>query len=86
MKKNLTKALVALSCALTASSAYALPYSTSNSEEQLEASKEQTVTAKELTIDRIYSSPSLAGQTPRSLKFSPDGSRVTYLQGKKRRS
>lgn len=83
MKKNLTKALVALSCALTASSAYALPYSTSNSEEQLEASKEQTVTAKELTIDRIYSSPSLAGQTPRSLKFSPDGSRVTYLQGKK---
>jgi len=35
-----------------------------------------------LTIDRIYSSPSLNGQTPKSLKFSPDGTRVTYLQGK----
>jgi len=35
-----------------------------------------------LTIERIYSSPSLNGQTPKSLKFSPDGSRVTYLQGK----
>lgn len=36
-----------------------------------------------LTIERIYSSPSLNGQTPKSLKFSPDGSRVTYLQGKR---
>ncbi len=35
-----------------------------------------------LTIERIYSSPDLNGQTPKSLKFSPDGSRVTYLQGK----
>jgi dipeptidyl-peptidase-4 len=35
-----------------------------------------------LTIDRIYSSPSLNGQAPKSLKFSPDGSRVTYLKGK----
>ena len=35
-----------------------------------------------LTIDRIYSSPSLNGQTPKALKLSPDGSRVTYLQGK----
>ena len=40
-------------------------------------------TAEQLTLDRIYSSPSLKGQTPKSLKFSPDGSRVTYLQGKK---
>ena len=39
--------------------------------------------AENLTLDRIYSSPSLNGQTPKSLKFSPDGSRVTYLQGKK---
>jgi dipeptidyl-peptidase-4 len=37
---------------------------------------------KQLTIDRIYSSPSLNGQAPKSLKFSPDGKRVTYLQGK----
>ncbi|MFT5559911.1 MAG: dipeptidyl-peptidase-4, partial [Sphingobacteriales bacterium] len=35
-----------------------------------------------LSIERIFSSPSLDGQTPKSLKFSPDGSRVTYLQGK----
>ncbi len=40
-------------------------------------------TANELTIERIYSSPSLNGTTPKSLRFSPDGSRVTYLQGKK---
>ncbi|MBL4940078.1 MAG: DPP IV N-terminal domain-containing protein [Colwellia sp.] len=37
---------------------------------------------EQLSIERIYSSPSLNGQTPQSLKFSPDGSRVTYLQGK----
>ncbi len=35
-----------------------------------------------LSIERIYSSPSLNGQTPKSLKLSPDGTRVTYLQGK----
>jgi dipeptidyl-peptidase-4 len=39
-------------------------------------------TNNQLTIERIFSSPSLDGQTPKSLKFSPDGSRVTYLQGK----
>lgn len=38
--------------------------------------------AEQLTIERIYSSPSLNGQTPKSLTLSPDGSRVTYLQGK----
>ncbi|PCI60680.1 MAG: S9 family peptidase [Gammaproteobacteria bacterium] len=43
----------------------------------------QTNSAEQLTIDRIYSSPSLDGQTPRSLKLSPDGKRVTYRQGKK---
>jgi dipeptidyl-peptidase 4 len=40
------------------------------------------VQAEQLTIERMFSSPSLNGQTPKSLKFSPDGSRVTYLQGK----
>jgi dipeptidyl-peptidase-4 len=39
-------------------------------------------TDEQLSIERIYSSPSLNGQTPKSLKFSPDGTRVTYLQGK----
>ena len=38
--------------------------------------------AEQLTIDRIYSSPSLDGPSPKSLSFSPDGNRVTYLQGK----
>lgn len=38
--------------------------------------------AEQISIERIYSSPSLNGQTPKSLKISPDGSRVTYLQGK----
>jgi len=38
--------------------------------------------AEQLSIERIYSSPSLNGQTPKSLKLSPDGTRVTYLQGK----
>ena len=41
-----------------------------------------TVNAAQLSIERIYSSPSLNGTTPKSLKISPDGSRVTYLQGK----
>ena len=67
MKTNFKKVISLLSCVLVSISA---------------VSEEQAVTAQKLTIDRIYSSPSLAGQTPRSLKFSPDGSRVTYLQGK----
>ncbi len=41
-----------------------------------------TVQAEQISIERIYSAPSLNGQTPKSLTFSPDGSRVTYLQGK----
>ncbi|WP_404340949.1 DPP IV N-terminal domain-containing protein [Pseudoalteromonas mariniglutinosa] len=40
------------------------------------------VTAKPLTLERIFDDPSLAGKAPVQLKFSPDGSRVTYLQGK----
>ena len=38
--------------------------------------------AKDLTIERIYESPSLEGSAPRSLKVSPDGQRVTFLRGK----
>ena len=41
-----------------------------------------TAFAKDLTIDRIFSSPSLAGTVMRSVQFSPTGERVTYLQGK----
>lgn len=35
-----------------------------------------------LTIERIFADPSLSGPSPQSLKLAPDGSRVTFLQGK----
>lgn len=35
-----------------------------------------------LTIERIFSSPSLDGTAPRELSISPDGQRVTFLRGK----
>jgi len=38
--------------------------------------------ATDLTIDRLFDAPALAGPTLLGLKVSPDGSRVTYLQGK----
>src|ERR1700735_993756 len=36
----------------------------------------------ELTIDRLFDAPPLAGPSIAGLKISPDGARVTYLQGK----
>ncbi len=33
-----------------------------------------------LTIERLYASPSLNGPSPREVKYSPDGSRVTFLK------
>ena len=38
--------------------------------------------AAELTIDRLFDPPSLAGPVLSGLQLSPDGSRVTYLKGK----
>src|SRR3984893_1130994 len=38
--------------------------------------------AAELTIDRLFDAPALSGPSIIGLKISPDGSRVTYLQGK----
>ncbi|WP_166425397.1 S9 family peptidase [Paraglaciecola sp. 20A4] len=35
-----------------------------------------------LTIERIFESPALEGSSPNSVKVSPDGKRVTFLQGK----
>lgn len=35
-----------------------------------------------LSIERIFQSPSLSGSSPRSVKISPDGKRVTFLKGK----
>ena len=67
MKSNFKKALFTLSCSVAL-------FASANI---------STIQAEQLSIERIYSSPSLNGKTPKSLKFSPDGSRVTYLQGKK---
>jgi dipeptidyl-peptidase-4 len=36
----------------------------------------------ELTIDRLFDAPALAGPTILGLKISPDGARVTYLKAK----
>ena len=38
--------------------------------------------AAELTIDRLFDAPALAGPSIVGLKISPDGSRVTYLKGR----
>lgn len=35
-----------------------------------------------LTIERLYAAPSLSGPSPRGVKFSPDGSRVTFLKAR----
>lgn len=35
-----------------------------------------------LTIERLYASPSLSGPSPRGVKFSPDGKRVTFLKAR----
>jgi dipeptidyl-peptidase 4 len=37
---------------------------------------------EDLTIDRIFSNPELDGATPILLKFSPNGKRLSFLQGK----
>jgi dipeptidyl-peptidase 4 len=36
--------------------------------------------AKPLTLERIFASPALGGQTPRALKLSPDGTLLTSLR------
>jgi dipeptidyl-peptidase-4 len=36
----------------------------------------------ELTIDRLFDAPALAGPSITGLKISPDGARITYLKGK----
>jgi len=41
-----------------------------------------SVSAQELTIERIFSAPALSGHLPKSLQISPDGKRVTFLQAK----
>jgi dipeptidyl-peptidase-4 len=41
------------------------------------------VAARELTIERILGAPDLGGPTLRAAQISPDGRRVTFLQGKR---
>ena len=43
---------------------------------------EQENNAQSLTIERIFDDPDLSGPSPRGLKISPDGARVTFLRGK----
>lgn len=38
--------------------------------------------SKELTIERLYASPSLNGPAPTGVKYSPDGKRVTFLKAR----
>lgn len=38
--------------------------------------------SEQLTIERILDDPAVLGPTPRGLKISPDGARVTFLRGK----
>ena len=40
------------------------------------------VSGPELTIERLFASPSLNGPSPRGVKFSPDGKRVTFLKAR----
>ncbi len=40
----------------------------------------QDTQAQELTLERVFASPSLAGPTPRALKLSPDGKLLTSLR------
>jgi dipeptidyl-peptidase-4 len=40
------------------------------------------VSAEKLTIETIFDGGSLSGPTPRGLKISPDGTRVTFLRAK----
>ncbi len=37
--------------------------------------------AKSLTVERIYSSPSLSGHLTQGIEWSPDGKRISYLEG-----
>ncbi|WP_233355634.1 S9 family peptidase [Henriciella litoralis] len=38
--------------------------------------------SQELTIERLYASPSLNGPSPTGVKYSPDGQRVTFLKAR----
>jgi dipeptidyl-peptidase-4 len=41
-----------------------------------------SLSARELTIERLVASPALSGPVAKGVQISPDGSRVSYLQGR----
>ena len=42
----------------------------------------QGVAQQELTLERLFASPSLSGASPRGVKLSPDGSLLTMLRNR----
>lgn len=62
--------------------ALALASCTTHAEEAPQSAKDTAsmTDAPRLTPERLYASPSLAGSTPRAVRFSPDGKRVTFLK------
>ena len=38
--------------------------------------------AEKISLERIYSDPSISGKSPKKLKLSPDGKRATYIQSR----
>ena len=40
------------------------------------------VSAENISLERIYSDPSISGKSPKKLKLSPDGKRATYIQAR----
>jgi dipeptidyl-peptidase-4 len=74
LKTHLIPAIALLAAACTASTAQ-----TSNSISETAAPMVQT---EELTLERLYASPSLSGPTPSGVKYSPDGKRVTFLKAR----
>jgi len=44
--------------------------------------EQDSMASEELTIERLYASPSLNGPSPTGIKYSPDGKRVTFLKAR----
>ncbi|MDN3653849.1 S9 family peptidase [Thalassotalea ponticola] len=53
-----------------------------SAQQNVTATEPENDTSNSLTIERIYSAPSLHGPGTKQLKYSPNGSTITYLKGK----
>ena len=60
----------------------ALALITANLAATAQPNLESNYVTTDLTIERLYASPSLSGPTPRGVKFSPDGKRLTFLKAR----